>query len=82
MEPKPLFKQVNDGQVLYVSYNDFRRLIEACGYRYQGPRGIRHVFTHPKVPEPLVLQVLRNQDAKPEDIQKFVEIAKEHALSP
>jgi hypothetical protein len=82
MEPKPLFQQVNDGGVLYVSYNDFRRLIEACGYKYQGPRGIRHVFVHPKVPDPLVLQVLRNQDAKPEDILRFVDLAKEYSLTP
>lgn len=82
MEPKPLFDQVNEGQVLYVSWNDFRRLLEACGFKYQGPRGIRHVFAHPRIPDPLVLQVLRNQDAKPEDIQKFVELAKEYNLKP
>ena len=82
MEPVPLFQQVNGGEVLYVSFNDFRRLIEACGYTFSNHRGIRLVFTHPKVPDPLVLQPLRNQDAKPEEIQKFVGIAKEYSLAP
>lgn len=82
MEPKALFEQVNDGKVLYVSFNDFRRLIEACGFKFANPRGIRLVFTHPKLPDPMVLQPLRNQDAKPEEIQKFVELCKEHSLAP
>lgn len=82
MEPKPLFESVSDGQVLNVSFNDFRRLLEACGWTLQGPRGIRLVFVHPKIVDPLVLQPLRNQDAKPEEILKFVELAKENALAP
>lgn len=82
MEPVPLFEQVNDGGVLYVSFNDFRRLIEACGFSFKQHRGIRLVFTHPKIEDPMVLQPLRNQDAKPEEIRKFVELAKEHSLAP
>lgn len=82
MEPKPLFQSVNDGNVLNVSFNDFRRLLEACGWSLKGPRGIRLVFAHPKIADPLVLQPLRNQDAKPEEILKFVELAKENALAP
>lgn len=82
MEPKPLFQQVSGGEVLNVSFNDFRRMIEACGYRYQGPRGIRQVFAHPRVEDPLILQPLRNQDTKPDEILKFLEIAKEHNLHP
>lgn len=82
MEPKPLFEQVNDGKVLYVSFNDFRRLIEACGFTFSNNRGIRLVFSHPKLPDPMVLQPLRNQDAKPEEILKFVELCKEYSLAP
>lgn len=82
MEPKPLFESVNDGNVMYVSFNDFRRLLEACGWSLVGPRGIRLVFTHPKIADNLILQPLRNQDAKPEEIQKFVALAKEYALAP
>jgi RNase adaptor protein for sRNA GlmZ degradation len=82
MEPVPLWKSVNDGEILNVSFNDFRRLLEACGFTFQGPRGIRLVFTHRSVPDPLILQPLRNQDTKPEEILKFLDIAKEHGLSP
>lgn len=82
MEPKPLWKSVNDGEILNVSFNDFRRLLEACGFSFQGPRGIRLVFTHRAVPDPLVLQPLRNQDTKPDEILKFLEICKEYGLSP
>lgn len=82
MEPVPLWKSVNDGEILNVSFNDFRRLLEACGFTFQGPRGIRLVFTHRSIPEPLILQPLRNQDTKPDEILKFLDIAKEHGLSP
>ncbi|GAC1365753.1 MAG: hypothetical protein NVSMB32_09540 [Actinomycetota bacterium] len=82
MEPVPLFKHVSDGEVLNVSFNDFRRLIEACGFKFKGPRGIRLVFTHPKLADPMVLQPLRNQDTKPDEILKFLELAKEHSLAP
>jgi len=82
MEPAQLWTSVNEGEILNVSFNDFRRLLEACGFKLQGPRGIRLVFTHQKVPDPLILQPLRNQDTKPDEILKFLDIAKEHGLSP
>ena len=82
MEPIPLWKSINDGEVLNVSFNDFRNLLEACGFKFQGPRGIRLVFTHRSIPDPLILQPLRNQDTKPDDVLRFIEIAKEHGLTP
>jgi len=82
MEPVPLWESVNRGEILNVSFNDFRRLIEACGFTFQGPRGIRLVFTHRSISDPLVLQPLRNQDTKPDEILKFIDIARQHGLSP
>ena len=82
MEPVPLWESVNGGEILNVSFNDFRRLIEACGFTFQGSRGIRLVFTHRSIADPLVLQPLRNQDTKPDEILKFLDIAREHGLSP
>lgn len=82
MEPGVLWESVNGGELLNVSFNDFRRLIEACGFTFQGPRGIRLVFTHRSISDPLVLQPLRNQDTKPDEILKFLDIAREHGLSP
>ena len=82
MEPVPLWESVNGGEILNVSFNDFRRLIEACGFTFQGPRGIRLVFTHRLISDPLVLQPLRNQDTKPDEILKFLDIARAHGLSP
>jgi len=82
VEPVPLWESVNGGEILNVSFNDFRRLIEACGFMFQGPRGIRLVFTHRSISDPLVLQPLRNQDTKPDEILKFLDIAREHGLSP
>ena len=82
MEPLPLWESVNGGEILNVSFNDFRRLIEACGFSFQGPRGIRLVFTHRSISDPLVLQPLRNQDTKPDEILKFLDIARAHGLSP
>ncbi len=82
MEPVPLWESVNGGEILNVSFNDFRRLIEACGFTFQGSRGIRLVFTHRSIADPLVLQPLRNQDTKPDEILKFLDIAREYGLSP
>ncbi|HWD72913.1 MAG TPA: type II toxin-antitoxin system HicA family toxin [Actinomycetota bacterium] len=82
MEPGVLWETVNGGEILNVSFNDFRRLIEACGFTFQGPRGNRLVFTHRSISDPLVLQPLRNQDTKPDEILKFLDIAREHGLSP
>jgi len=82
MEPVPLWESVNAGGILNVSFNDFRRLIEACGFTFQGPRGIRLVFTHRSISDPLVLQPLRNQDTKPDEILKFLDMAREYGLSP
>ena len=82
MEPAQLFESINDGEALNVSFNDFRRLLESCGYTFRGPRGIRQVFDHPSVPDPLILQPLRNQDTKPDEILKFLEVAREHSLKP
>jgi hypothetical protein len=82
MEPVPLWDSVNGGDILNVSFNDFRRLIEACGFTFKGPRGIRLVFTHRSISDPLILQPLRNQDTKPDEILKFLDMAREHGLSP
>src|SRR5438270_875519 len=49
MEPGPLWESINEGEILNISFNDFRRLLEACGFTFQGPRGIRLVFTHRSV---------------------------------
>jgi hypothetical protein len=82
MEPVPLWDSINEGEILNVSFNDFRRLLEACGFTFQGPRGIRLVFTHRSVSDPLVLQPLRNQDTKPDEILNFLDVARKYGLSP
>jgi hypothetical protein len=82
MEPVPLWDSINEGGILNVSFNDFRRLLEACGFMFQGPRGIRLVFTHRSVSDPLVLQPLRNQDTRPDEILNFLDIARKYGLSP
>ena len=63
-----------------VRFSDFRKVVEAFGYRLDRTKGSHHIFEHPEAPRPLNLQKCQGQ-AKPYQIRQFLRDVEEFHLS-
>ncbi len=79
MKPRRLLERVVAGS-LNTSFRDFRRVVEAFGFRLSRIRGSHHIFTHPSVPELVNLQDI-NGKAKPYQIRQFLKLIEEYNLT-
>jgi predicted RNase H-like HicB family nuclease/predicted RNA binding protein YcfA (HicA-like mRNA interferase family) len=54
---------------------EFRRLVEAFGFKLRRVSGGHHIYRHPEVPRPLSLQP-HQREAKPYQISQFLDIGR------
>ena len=77
MNPSKLLRRLASGALNNVSFADFRRLIEACGFELDRIHGSHHIYYHPSVPEEINLQPMHG-DAKPYQIRQFLYLIEEY----
>jgi len=63
-----------------VSFNDFKNLIEAFGFKMNRIKGSHHIFIHPSVKELINIQKVKGQ-VKPYQINQFLTLVEKHNLS-
>ena len=79
MKPDRLMRRIASGALANVDFTDFRRLVEAYGFRLARVTGSHHAFSHPRVPEMLNLQPVSGE-AKPYQIRQFVRLVERYNL--
>jgi predicted RNA binding protein YcfA (HicA-like mRNA interferase family) len=77
---RELWDRLAAGDLRNVGFTEFRRLIEAFGFRLRQVSGSHHIYTHPEVPRPLSLQPHR-REAKPYQIRQFLEMVHTFGLT-
>ena len=63
-----------------VSFNDFKNLVEAFGFRMDRIKGSHHIFIHPSLKELINIQNVKGQ-VKPYQINQFLTLIEKHNLS-
>jgi len=74
-----LWERISRGKRRNIDFSEFCRLIEAFGFTLRRISGSHYIYTHPRVARPLSLQP-RQRQAKPYQIDQFVEIVEEFGL--
>ena len=78
MKPRKILEKVLSGS-LDLSFRDFRRLVEAFGFRLSRVSGSHHIFVHANVVELVNIQEVRGK-AKPYQIRQFLKLVEEYNL--
>lgn len=78
MNPRKLLEKILAGS-LNISFRDFRKVVEAFGFRLSRVKGSHHIFTHPSVPELVNLQEVGGK-AKPYQMRQFLKLVEEYNL--
>jgi len=76
--PKKTFEAIKRGGA-NIAFRDFRRLMEALGFRLNRISGSHHIYIHPRVPRPMNVQVV-GKDAKPYQVRQLRDIIAEFGL--
>ena len=79
MNPERLMRRIASGALANVGFSDFRRVVEAYGFRLVRVAGGHHAFAHRGVPEMLNLQPVSGE-AKPHQIRQFVRLVERYNL--
>ncbi len=79
MNPRKLLSRLLAGHLRNVSFDDFRRLVEAFGFQAARTSGSHIVFAHPEVSDHLSLQPHRGE-AKPYQIRQFFALVEQYNL--
>jgi hypothetical protein len=79
MKPDRLMRRIASGSLANVDFSDFRRLVEAYGFRLIRVTGSHHAFGHPRVPEMLNLQPVGGE-AKPYQVRQFLRLVERYDL--
>jgi predicted RNA binding protein YcfA (HicA-like mRNA interferase family) len=79
VKPERLLRRIASGAVANVAIDDFRRLVEAFGFRHVRTTGSHLLFSHPKISDRLNLQP-RDGDAKPYQVRQFLRLVEEYNL--
>ena len=79
MNPRKLLTRLLAGHLRNVAFEDFRRLVEAFGFKAMRISGSHKVFAHPDVAENLNLQPYRGE-AKPYQIRQFLALVEQYNL--
>lgn len=72
-------RRIASGAMSNVGFTDFRRLLEASGFRLQRVEGSHHLFGCPGVPELLNVQPVSGE-AKPYQIRQFLRLVERYNL--
>jgi hypothetical protein len=79
VNPRKLLSRLLSGHLRNVEFEEFRRLVEAFGFRLMRTSGRHMVFAHPGVVENLNLQPRRGE-AKPYQIRQFLALVEQYNL--
>ena len=63
-----------------VSFAEFRKLVEAFGFRLSRVKGSHHIFVHSSVLELVNLQEVKGK-AKPYQVRQFLKLVEEYNLT-
>ena len=69
------------GSIKNVRFNDLWTLIEALGFVLERISGSHHIFSHPDLPETIVVQPDRNKQAKAYQIRQLLKIIEKYHLT-
>ena len=78
--PSRLLARLRHGDLANVRYADFRRLVEAVGFRLARAQGSHHIYRHPDAPDLLNLQDAGGM-AKPYQIRQFLRTMNDYDLT-
>lgn len=79
MRPSRLFARLATGAFRNISFNDFRRLVEAFGWELDRVNGSHHIFKHVEVERLINLQDHKGT-AKPYQIRQFLRLVERYDL--
>lgn len=79
VKPSKLYQQILAGRTGVLSFRDFVRLLEAFGFRHHRTSGSHHVYGHPDLPRPLIIQPKGN-DAKAYQVAQFLDMVEQAGL--
>lgn len=80
MKLQKLLDKISRREFRNISFADFRRLVEAFGFRLDRVGGSHHIFQHPDLDEQVNLQSSKGQ-AKPYQVRQFLKLVERYNLS-
>lgn len=80
MKPRKLLERLLQGHLHNVDFADFRKLIEAFGFRLDRILGSHHHYQRSDIPEVLTIQPHRGE-AKPYQIRQLLSLVESYNLS-
>lgn len=63
-----------------IRFDEFTLLLEAFGFVFQRIRGSHHVYEHPRMEKPFVIQRKGNGQAKPYQVRQFLQYIEQYQL--
>ena len=79
VKPSKLYQQLLSGRAGIISFRDFVRLLEAFGFRHHRTNGRHHVYGHPMLERPLIIQPI-GKDAKAYQVAQFLDMIERAGL--
>ena len=79
MNRRRLLRRLTSGAVNNVAFADFTDLVEGFGFELDRIEGSHRLYRHPRIPQRMSVQPLRNE-AKPYQIRQFLRLIEEHDL--
>ena len=74
-----IYQQLVAGRAGIISFRDFVWLLEAFGFRHNRTNGSHHVYGHPKLERPLIIQPI-GKDAKAYQVAQFLDMVEQAGL--
>ena len=78
MTPRKILEKILAGS-FNVSFRDFRKLVEAFGFRLARINGSPHIFNHPLVSELVNIQDVKGK-SKPYQVRQFLKLVEVYNL--
>ena len=78
MKPRKILEKALGGS-RNISFAEFRKLVEAFGFRLSRVSGSHHIFVHPHVPQLVNVQDVGGK-AKPYQVRQFLKLVEEYNL--
>ena len=79
MKRHALLRRIASGAFHNVDFGDMLSLMDGLGFRLSRVAGSHHVFSHPRVPEPVSLQEVAGE-AKPYQIRQVLRLIERYDL--
>ena len=74
-----LLRRLSSGSLQNVKFTQFRRLVEAFGFKLKRVTGSHHIFSHPDIPEVVNIQEVSGE-TKPYQIRQFLRLVGRYNL--